>query len=70
MTVFNEKCKLYAMKFKNYVRKYPVADPAARLQIEYLVSLSFPLVGNPSDLFKIVKKDSGLILGKQGQEPE
>jgi hypothetical protein len=47
-----------------------VADPAARLQIEYLVSLSFPLVGNPSDLFKIVKKDSGLILGKQGQEPE
>jgi len=30
-----------------------------KLNIEYLISLSFPLVGNPSDLFNIVKKDSG-----------
>ena len=29
------------------------------MEIEYLVSLSFPLVGNPSDLFNIAKKDSG-----------
>jgi len=51
---------------KNYVRKYPVSDPAGRLEIEYLVSLSFPLGGNPSDspLAKggrglFIKKDSG-----------
>jgi hypothetical protein len=35
------------------------ADTSGHLKIECLVALSFPLVGNPSDLFKIVKKDSG-----------
>jgi hypothetical protein len=36
-----------------------VAETAGRMKFEYLFSLSFPLVGNPSALFKIVKKDSG-----------
>ena len=52
-----------------------MSDPAGRLEIEYLVSLSFPLVGNPSDspLAKggrglFIKKDSGpskMTAGKQ-----
>ena len=64
MTVFNEKCKLYPMNFKkNYVRKYPVSDPAGRLEIEYLVSLSFPLVGNPSDS-PLAKGGGGLFIKK------
>jgi hypothetical protein len=36
--------------------KNPAAETAGRQKIEYLFSLSFPLVGNPSDLFGISRK--------------
>jgi hypothetical protein len=45
-----------------------------RVNISFI--LSFPLVGNPSGVmlcteqYSKAKRDSGLILGKQGQEPE
>jgi hypothetical protein len=38
------------------VVKNPVAETTGRLKIEYLFSVSFPLVGNPSDLFGIARK--------------
>ncbi len=34
----------------------PAAETAGRLKIVYLFSVSFPLVGNPSDLFGITRK--------------
>ena len=38
------------------VVKNPAAETAGRLKIEYLFSVSLPLVGNPSDLFWIARK--------------
>jgi hypothetical protein len=37
--------------------------------VEYLISLSFPLVGNPSDLFKIVRKDSRCESSRESLRP-
>ncbi len=37
----------------------PAVETARHLKIGHAVSLSFPLVGNPSDLFKTLKRDSG-----------
>ncbi len=36
--------------------EYPAAETAGRLKIVYLFSVSFPLVGNPSDLLGIARK--------------
>jgi hypothetical protein len=36
--------------------KFPAAETAGRLKIEYLFFVSFPLVGNPSYLFGFARK--------------
>jgi len=47
--------------------KNPVAKTTGRLKIEYLFSVSFPLVGNPSDLFGIARKILDLPTGQAGK---